>query len=346
MKKFRLKIFYPIYRAGDKLCIGLVGTNHFVECDYSTTTTTPIIQNLLEYGYTLEVIKQIPLLNELLQKDMLEHPIEMPRTRNELFFQYLNIPFLSANTLNSRILILGAGAAGATTALLLAQFGFTNLFVVDNDVVEVSDIQKTVVYRQEHIGQTKVTALARILRENYNTDVRTFEQNPKTEGDLQKIFEESQPILVVKACDPDLDFRVFLNKICFDVKIPHIHLSYAFERINLGPFYIPGTTCCDNSFNAYVQTAHGEYNNFLKHQKLFSSSTTHPSISFNINLLANFALKEILFFFAQKHEYVQTIGQIIFFYPLTMQGTSIQLKCQEACPFSFMNECQKIPSHH
>lgn len=345
MELLQLKKFYPVYKADDKLCIGVVGTNQFVECDYSITTNVLVIQNLLEYGCTVEMLQRLPLLNEFLQKDMLQPLAVKPKSRSELFFQYLNIPFLTSDTLDSQILILGAGAAGATLAFLLAQFGFTNLFIVDDDIVESSDIEKTVVYRQEHIGKSKVAALEHILRENYNTDVRFLEQCPMTEFDLQKIIDDAQPKIVVKACDPDLIFRAVLNKICFTAKIPHLHLSYAFDRINIGPFYIPGITCCDNSFNQYVQNTHGEHNDFLKHQKLFPQYTVHPSISFNINLLANFGLKEILFFFAQKHEYMQTAGQVIFFYPLTMQGASIQLKCQETCPFSFMNNYPKIPHH-
>ncbi len=132
MELLQLKKFYPVYKAGDKLCVGVVGTNQFVECDYSIATNVSVIRNLLEHGYTVEMLQQIPLLNELSQKDMLQPLAIMPKSRSELFFQYLNIPFLTSDTLDSQILILGAGAAGATLAFLLAQFGFTNLFIVDN----------------------------------------------------------------------------------------------------------------------------------------------------------------------------------------------------------------------
>ncbi len=343
MDILRLKSYFPIYKAGDKLCVGINGTNRFVENDYSVKNNVDV-QNLLELKYTEAEVKEIPMLNELFRKEMLEPATNVLRTRNELFFQYLDIPFLPPHILRSNILIFGAGAAGATLALLLAQFGFLNLIVVDDDIVEVSDVEKTVVYRHEDIGTSKVIALARILQKNYGAAVRIFEECPSSEIALSKIIEASQASLVIKACDPDLNFRVILNKICFDAQIPHLHLSYAFERINLGPFYIPGTTCCDNSFNTHVKTSYGEHNDFSNHQKLFTHYTIHPSISFNINILASLALKEIVFFFAQKHEYVLSINQIVFFHPLTMQGAAIQLKCCETCPYAVSNSI--ISSRH
>jgi hypothetical protein len=130
MEKLQLKPYLPIYQAGNTLCIGIVGTNYFIEYESPDSEILSIIHNLLEYKYHIDDAQNIPLLMNLLQKGMVSTEVKTNFTRNELFFQYLDIPFLPKVTLESRILIFGVGAAGATLAFLLAQFGFSNLIVV------------------------------------------------------------------------------------------------------------------------------------------------------------------------------------------------------------------------
>ena len=63
------------------------------------------------------------------------------------------------------IVIIGAGGLGAPASLYLAAAGAGRLRIVDPDVVEVSNLQRQVLFETADVGQAKVEAAARRLSE-------------------------------------------------------------------------------------------------------------------------------------------------------------------------------------
>lgn len=61
------------------------------------------------------------------------------------------------------IVIIGAGGLGAPASLYLAAAGAGRLRIVDPDVVEVSNLQRQVLFETADVGQAKVEAAARRL---------------------------------------------------------------------------------------------------------------------------------------------------------------------------------------
>lgn len=60
----------------------------------------------------------------------------------------------------ARVLIVGAGGLGAPAALYLAAAGVGTLVLVDPDKVDVSNLQRQVIYTQGDVGRGKVEAAA------------------------------------------------------------------------------------------------------------------------------------------------------------------------------------------
>ncbi|MFO7306018.1 MAG: molybdopterin-synthase adenylyltransferase MoeB [Gammaproteobacteria bacterium] len=71
----------------------------------------------------------------------------------------------------ARVLLVGAGGLGSPSSLYLAAAGVGTLGLVDNDRVELSNLQRQVLYGTDLIGQPKVHA-ARARLEALNPDVR------------------------------------------------------------------------------------------------------------------------------------------------------------------------------
>jgi molybdopterin-synthase adenylyltransferase len=67
--------------------------------------------------------------------------------------------------LNARVLIIGMGGLGSPAALYLAAAGVGTLVLADDDQVEVSNLQRQIVHRNDAIGLPKVASAARTLRD-------------------------------------------------------------------------------------------------------------------------------------------------------------------------------------
>jgi molybdopterin/thiamine biosynthesis adenylyltransferase/rhodanese-related sulfurtransferase len=78
--------------------------------------------------------------------------------------------------LNAKVLLVGAGGLGAPTALYLAAAGIGTLGLVDDDVVDASNLQRQVIHNTERIGSPK-TESARLTIEALNPDVNVVEHN-------------------------------------------------------------------------------------------------------------------------------------------------------------------------
>ena len=70
----------------------------------------------------------------------------------------------------ARVGLAGAGGLGSNTALMLARCGVEDLLLVDDDMVEPSNLNRQQFWPR-HLGSPKVEALAELLRE-LNPDIR------------------------------------------------------------------------------------------------------------------------------------------------------------------------------
>ena len=83
-----------------------------------------------------------------------------------------------AKLLGARVLVIGAGGLGSPLLLYLAAAGVGTLGIVDDDVVDLSNLQRQVVHDTSAIGQPKTTSAKARLAE-VNPEVRVIEHGSR-----------------------------------------------------------------------------------------------------------------------------------------------------------------------
>ncbi len=145
---------------------------------------------------------------------------------------------------DSRIAVLGVGGLGGWSALNLACIGVGEMLLVDFDRVELSNLNRQVLYTESDIGRYKAVAAGERLK--------AFNSAMKVETRLQKLDSEAAIAetiagydMVIDACDwPAHDIEHWINSACFAARIPFIAMSHFPPVARVGPLYVPEVTGC------------------------------------------------------------------------------------------------------
>jgi len=144
----------------------------------------------------------------------------------------------------ARIAVLGVGGLGGSVAMWLACCGVGEMWLIDGDRVEISNLNRQVLYAEADIGLLKVEAAARRLRSfNSAMKVTATAQRLESEADIAAFIDGAD--VVIDAVDwPAHDIERWCNAACFAAGIPYISMSHLPPIARVGPLYVPGVTGC------------------------------------------------------------------------------------------------------
>jgi len=124
--------------------------------------------------------------------------------------------------LNAKVLLLGAGGLGSPTALYLAAAGIGTLGIVDDDVVDESNLQRQVIHTTDRVGVPK-TESARISIEALNPDVEVVEH--RTRLDATNIIDIIKDYDVIVDGADNFPTRYLLNDASVRLRKPVVSAS-------------------------------------------------------------------------------------------------------------------------
>jgi adenylyltransferase/sulfurtransferase len=91
-----------------------------------------------------------------------------------------------ARLLASKVLVIGAGGLGSPLAMYLAAAGVGQIGIVDDDVVDLSNLQRQILHTTGDVGAPKVESAARTLRAlNLDVEVRPHQTRLTPENALE-----------------------------------------------------------------------------------------------------------------------------------------------------------------
>lgn len=123
--------------------------------------------------------------------------------------------------LDSKVLIVGAGALGSPVAQYLARAGVGTIGIVDDDEVHLSNLQRQLLYRTDDVGRKKVRVTKEAFtRINPDVEIVTYEERL----DKETVFNilDGKWDMIVDGSD-NFPTKFLLNDVCVMQKIPLSH---------------------------------------------------------------------------------------------------------------------------
>lgn len=143
---------------------------------------------------------------------------------------------------NARVVVAGLGGTGGTAALALAASGIGRLHCVDDDTVELSNLNRQIIYTEKDIGRLKTDAAAERLRAlNSDIDVTTQRLRVRTLDDIAGLAQDCD--VLVLAADQPAEIHAWANRACLSSAIPWVDSGYHGPRAAVG-VYVPGQGPC------------------------------------------------------------------------------------------------------
>jgi sulfur-carrier protein adenylyltransferase/sulfurtransferase len=153
------------------------------------------------------------------------YAVEVPRTftaeQRQRYSRHFLLPEVGVEgqqkLLDAKVLLLGAGGLGSPTALYLAAAGVGTLGIVDDDVVDVSNLQRQVIHATSRVGVPKVDSAEQAINDlNPDVVVRKYQ----TRLDASNIVDIIKDYDIVVDGVDNFPTRYLLNDASVRLKIP------------------------------------------------------------------------------------------------------------------------------
>ncbi len=165
--------------------------------------------------------------------------------QTQRYLRHLNLPQIGVDgqrkLLDARVLLIGAGGLGCPAAQYLAAAGVGTLGLVDFDRIEMSNLQRQVLFGTADVGRAKVEVVQERI-ERLNPDVRVEVHDTRLTVDNALDLLGAYDV-ILDGTD-NFSTRYLVNDACVLLKKPNVHGSiFRFEgqatlfRADTGPCY-------------------------------------------------------------------------------------------------------------
>ncbi|RDA83797.1 hypothetical protein CP532_4616 [Ophiocordyceps camponoti-leonardi (nom. inval.)] len=127
---------------------------------------------------------------------------------------------LNAAVKKSRVLMVGAGGIGCELLKNLVLTGFGEIYVVDLDTIDLSNLNRQFLFRQEHIKKSKAL-VAKEAAQKFNPTVRIFAFHANIKDSQFNVGWFRRFDIVYNALD-NLEARRHVNRMCLAADVPLI----------------------------------------------------------------------------------------------------------------------------
>ena len=124
---------------------------------------------------------------------------------------------------NARVAIIGIGALGTYAAEMLVRAGVGTIVLIDDDIVESSNLQRQALFSEKDVGRKKVEPAQEKLT-NINSMVSVEAITKGIDKTTISMLQEKNVDLILD-CTDNVETRFLLNKFCHSENISWIYAS-------------------------------------------------------------------------------------------------------------------------
>lgn len=159
------------------------------------------------------------------------------------------------NIKKSHVIIIGLGAVGSWVSALLVQNGVKKLTLIDNDVVDITNLHRQFGFSENDIGLLKTDVIEKRLRE-FNPNIQVKKINKfLNESLLDDEISDTVDLIINCADKPNVDTTsLWVGEYCMKNNIPHIiGGGYNLHLSLIGQTIIPYRSACVKCFETELK---------------------------------------------------------------------------------------------
>jgi len=137
-------------------------------------------------------------------------------------------------------IIIGGGGLGSHSANLLTRIGIGSIDIIDDDIVDITNLHRTSVFSEHDIGKSKALILQEKLRD-VNTKVRINGINQKVT--LENIWSLVRHADVIIDGTDSISLRLLINDVSIRHNLPWVY-SGVNETVGMVMGILPKNTSC------------------------------------------------------------------------------------------------------
>ena len=164
------------------------------------------------------------------------------------------------------VVVIGVGGLGSWTLAALACAGVGRIVAVDDDTIDLSNLNRQILYRTADVGRRKVDVAAEVL--GAFTPHTTVEAVPKriASGDDASEVIADADFAVETADSPAHLISRWINRACLEHGVPHISAGQFPPLVRIGPTFVPGATACFECQEQAIRRGFPHYDRLVEHR--------------------------------------------------------------------------------
>jgi len=149
--------------------------------------------------------------------------------------------------IETTFIVIGVGGAGSNAIMQLLSMGVRKFVLIDPDIVELSNLNRQIIFSIESIGKPKVLEAKKYIHSITagQCQVKPLQEDILSLENMETIVSSNEKNFVVSSADShQVGIRRFVASTFYKLKIPYIFLGYYGMSARVGPMIIDHNGAC------------------------------------------------------------------------------------------------------